>query len=108
MAEVVFINGFEVAPGREDAFLALWTEMDEYMRAFPGYRWRTLYKAFGNDAKLQYVNVAGWDSPEHFNAAHDDNFQRLQRQHGWREFPALPSLYQPVRQDVAQSEETVS
>jgi heme-degrading monooxygenase HmoA len=101
MAEVVFINAFEVPRGREEAFLGLWTEMDDYMRSFPGYRWRRLYQALDTGAKLRYVNVAGWESAEHFDAAHDDGFRKLQQQEGWREFPALPSLYQPVREDVS-------
>ena len=99
MAEVVFINAFEVPAGREAAFLDLWTEMDDYMRSFPGYRWRSLYQSLDDEGRLRFVNVAGWDSAAAFDAAHGERFRTLQGQEGWREFPAFPSLYEAVRED---------
>jgi heme-degrading monooxygenase HmoA len=93
MAEIVFINSFEVAPGREPAFLALWSQIDDYMCAQPGFRWRRLHRSLNPSARLHYVNVAGWDSAEQFDAAHDDEFRRMQSQPEWAEFPAYPSLY---------------
>ncbi|MFC1403049.1 MULTISPECIES: antibiotic biosynthesis monooxygenase [Streptacidiphilus] len=93
MADVVFINCFEVPPGREAAFLALWTQIDDFMCAQPGFRWRRLHLSLNPDARLRYVNVAGWESAEQFDAAHGEEFRRLQGQPEWLEFPALPSLY---------------
>jgi heme-degrading monooxygenase HmoA len=98
---VVFINCFEVPVGREDAFLELWSQIDDYMRVRDGFRWRNLHQALDGETRLRYVNVAGWDSAGQFAAAHDEGFHRLQSQPGWREFPALPALYTVVRQDVA-------
>lgn len=93
MGDVVFINCFEVPAGREEAFLKLWTQIDDYMRAQPGFQWRRLHRALHADTRLRYVNVAGWASAGEFEKAHDDNFRRLQGQAGWAEFPALPALY---------------
>jgi len=93
MDEIVFINSFEVPPGRDQAFLALWSQIDGYMLDKPGFRWRRLHRSLDPSARLRYVNVAGWDSAEQFDAAHDGEFRRLQQQPEWLEFPASPSLY---------------
>jgi heme-degrading monooxygenase HmoA len=93
MGDVVFINCFEVPPGREEAFLELWAQIDDYMRAQPGFLWRRLHRALSDDTRLRYVNVAGWASAGDFDTAHDDTFRQLQGQAGWAEFPALPALY---------------
>jgi len=99
--DVVFINCFEVPPGREEAFLALWKQIDDYMRDKPGFQWRRLHRSLDPDTRLRYVNVAGWDSAEQFDAAHDDVFVRMVSQPEWAEFPALPSLYIVERETVA-------
>ncbi|MHA6763782.1 antibiotic biosynthesis monooxygenase family protein [Streptacidiphilus sp. PAMC 29251] len=93
MADIVFINCFEVPLGREKEFLALWSQIDDYMCAKPGFRWRKLHLSLDPHTRLRYVNVAGWDSAEQFDAAHDGEFRRMQSQPEWLEFPALPSLY---------------
>jgi heme-degrading monooxygenase HmoA len=93
MGDVVFINCFEVPAGREEAFLKLWTQIDDYMRLQPGFQWRRLHRALSDETRLRYVNVAGWASASQFGTAHDENFRRLQAQAGWAEFPALPALY---------------
>jgi heme-degrading monooxygenase HmoA len=99
MPEIVFINSFEVAAGSDEAFLALWQQIDDYMRTKPGYRWRRLHRSLDDKADLRYVNVSGWESAEQFDAAHDETFRSLQGQAGWAEFPARPSLYTVVRED---------
>ena len=101
MAEIIFINCFEVAPGREPAFFALWTEMDGYLRTKPGFRWRRLHHALDADARLSYVNVAGWDTAAQFAAAHDEVFDRLVADPGWQEFNPQPALYTVDREDIA-------
>jgi heme-degrading monooxygenase HmoA len=98
--DVVFINCFEVPVGREQVFLALWKQIDDYMRDKPGFQWRRLHRSLDDSAHLRYVNVAGWDSAEQFGAAHDDEFRRMQSQAEWAEFPALPALYTVEREAV--------
>jgi heme-degrading monooxygenase HmoA len=98
---VVFINCFEVPIGREDAFLAMWNEIDDYMQGHPGFRWRRLYRSLATPSRFRYVNVAEWDTAEQFDAAHDEDFRRMQGQPGWREFPAQPDLYTLDREAIA-------
>jgi heme-degrading monooxygenase HmoA len=105
MAEVVFINCFEVEVGREEVFLKLWAEIDDYMRGLPGFRWRRLHRSLDPSAKLRYVNVASWDSAEQFDAGHGEQFRLMQSQEGWLEFPALPSLYSVEQEDHAPGSE---
>jgi heme-degrading monooxygenase HmoA len=43
------------------------------------------------------VNVAVWESEEHFRAAHGtDEFRRVVAAPGWDEFASSPTLYQVV------------
>ena len=107
MAEIVFINSFEVPEGRDEAFLALWTQIDSYMCGKPGFRWRRLHRSLDPAARLRYVNVAGWDSAGQFDAAHDGEFARMQAQPEWSEFPAAPALYTVEQETVAQPGEAV-
>ena len=93
MAEVVFINCFEVPAGREDAFLELWRQIDRYIVQRPGFRSQRLHRSLDSDSRLRFVNVASWDSAEQFDAAHDENFRQLRSQPGWREFTSIPALY---------------
>ncbi|HEX4249932.1 MAG TPA: antibiotic biosynthesis monooxygenase family protein [Pseudonocardia sp.] len=99
MAEVVFINCFEVPPGRDAAFLELWSRIDGFMCAQPGFQWRRLHRSLDADARLRYVNVASWDSAAEFDAAHGEKFRGMVGQPEWREFPALPALYSVERDD---------
>jgi heme-degrading monooxygenase HmoA len=99
--EVVFINCFQVPVGREEQFMELWTEIDSYMLDKPGFKWRRLHRSLNDRAHLRYVNVAGWDSAAQFDAAHDQNFVRMQAQDGWLEFPAEPSLYVVQEETIA-------
>jgi heme-degrading monooxygenase HmoA len=98
---VVFINCFEVAAGRETQFLDLWQQIDDYMCGKDGFRWRRLHRSLDDETRLRYINVAGWDSAEQFDAAHDGEFRRMQSQRGWQEFPALPALYTVERETAA-------
>jgi heme-degrading monooxygenase HmoA len=100
---VVFINCFEVPAGREDAFLALWQQIDSYMQGHPGFRWRRLYRSLDASSHFSFVNLAEWDSAGQFEAAHDDEFRRMQSQPGWLEFPARPALYALDCEQVASS-----
>jgi heme-degrading monooxygenase HmoA len=89
------INSFVVAPDRDDAFLALWTETSMYFRARPGFISLRLHRAVSPDAHYRFVNVAVWESAAQFSAAHEtEEFRRLVRDPRYREFPSSPALYQ--------------
>jgi heme-degrading monooxygenase HmoA len=99
---VVLINCFEVEEGRDDAFIALWTETSGYFRAQPGYRSLRLHRALSPDAAYRFVNVATWESAEQFQAAHTSaEFRGAVGRPEWSEFPSSPALYGIVTEHTA-------
>jgi heme-degrading monooxygenase HmoA len=93
---VVFVNLFEVPEGRDEAFFALWEQVNSYMQRQPGYESHALHRALTPNATYRYVNIARWSSAESWEAAHDDGFRALVSQPGWQEFPPRPCLYEVV------------
>ncbi len=93
MDRPVLINPFEV-PGQNEAFLQGWEAAAEYMRQQAGFVSTRLHRAMAPDARFGYVNVAEWESPDHFRAAvGSEEFQRMARGGP----PSFPSLYEVVR-----------
>ena len=93
---VVLINPFEVPAGREDECLRLWDEVAAYMRAQPGFVSTRLHASLRADARFRFVNVAEWQSAEHFQRAiSTDAFRRLAE--AMQDFPHYPALYELVR-----------
>lgn len=94
---VTLMNRFAVRPERDEAFLALWTETSKYFTAQPGFVSLRLHRAVSSDAEYRWVNVANWESEEHFRAAHGtEEFRRVVTQPGWAEFPSSPMLFEVV------------
>ena len=94
---VTLINSFVVPAGRDDAFVALWTEASGYFRAQPGFVSLRFHRAVSPDADYRYVNVASWRTLHHFQAAHGtEEFRRIVTRDEWQEFPANPALYEVV------------
>jgi heme-degrading monooxygenase HmoA len=93
---VMFINLFEVPASRDEAFRALWQQVNVYMQAQPGYQGHRLHRALADDARYRYANVVTWESAEAWRSGHDDGFRELLAQAGWREFPNTPALYEVV------------
>ena len=55
------------------------------------------------DAQYRFVNVARWDSLEHFQAAHaTEEFRRVVTADGWDEFQSRPALYEVIVADDAE------
>jgi len=99
---VTLINRFRVAPERDDEFLALWTRTSQYFRGQPGFVSLRLHRAVSADADYRWVNVANWDSEEHFRAAHgSDEFRAAVSLPGWENFPSSPMLHQVVAEASA-------
>jgi heme-degrading monooxygenase HmoA len=95
--QVVLMNRFVVPEGRDEAFVELWTETSMYFRRQPGFVSLKLHRAASVDAEYRYVNVAVWQSAEHYAAPHQtDEFRQLVTQDAWREFPSNPTLYEVV------------
>jgi heme-degrading monooxygenase HmoA len=102
--QVVLMNRFVVPEGRDDAFMALWTETSEYFRVQPGFVSLKLHRAVSADAEHRYVNVATWASAERYGAPHrTEEFRRLVTQEGWQEFPSSPTLYELVLEQTLES-----
>ena len=97
MSTVILINPFEVPKGQEEDALAFWDRTAEFMRRQPGFISTRLHRALSADARFIYVNVAEWESAEHFQeAVSSDAFQKLIA--GSRErFPHYPALYEVIR-----------
>src|ERR1051325_9824732 len=96
-APVTLMNSFLVPEGRDEAFLALWTETSEYFRAQPGFLSLRLHRAVTPGTEYRYVNVARWASDAHYRAPHGtDEFRKLVSKDAWREFPSSPVLYEVV------------
>jgi heme-degrading monooxygenase HmoA len=101
-AMVRFINCFEVPEGRDEEFLALWQEVNAHMATRPGYVGHRLHRSLSTEARFRFVNYAEWASPEHWRAAHDEEFRRLVGQPAWRTFTTTPALYEIVHEGAAE------
>lgn len=98
---VTLINRFQVPAGREEEFLALWQQVNDYMRKKRGYIGHRLHRSLAPDAEYRFINVAEWVSQDDFNAAHDDCFRALVAQAAWRGFPSSPAFYEVVHQGTS-------
>jgi heme oxygenase (mycobilin-producing) len=96
MSKVMLINPFEVPPGREDECLAFWRRVADYMRRQPGFISTRLHRAMAPGARFAFVNLAEWESAEHFGAAvGSPEFLALVEPY-MEVFPHYPGLYQVV------------
>ena len=94
MGNVILINPFEVPVDRGDDFLAGWSRAADYMRRQPGFAGTRLHRALSSDARFGFVNVAEWESPQHFQAAvRTPEFADMTEGGP----PSYPSLYEVVR-----------
>lgn len=101
MAQITLINCFKVPAGRDEQFLAEWMQVNAYMRQKPGYIRHRLHRAIEANGEYRFVNVADWESAEHFNAAHDEGFRELASKPVWKDFPASPALFEVVHRNNA-------
>jgi heme oxygenase (mycobilin-producing) len=92
---VILINPFEVAEETTDEeFLQGWQRAADYMREQPGFLASSLHRALAPDARFRFVNVAEWESPQHFQAAvTSEEFRDLAKGAA----PGSPALYEVVR-----------
>jgi heme-degrading monooxygenase HmoA len=94
---VILINPFDVPEGKEEEALAFWELGADFMRKQPGFLSTQLHKAVVPWAHFKLINVAEWESIEHFNAAgNSSEFKDLTEP--YKElFPHYPGLYEVVR-----------
>jgi heme-degrading monooxygenase HmoA len=94
MSTVVLINPFEVPEGKEEEFLKAWREAAEHLRHAPGFVSTRLHQSLDPKARFRFVNVAEWESPQHFQRAMSTQaFQEIARK---MPFASSPALYQIV------------
>ena len=66
---IILINPFEVPAGTDDdEFLRGWQRAADYMREQAGFLSSRLRRTLAPDARLRFINVAEWASPEDFQA----------------------------------------
>jgi heme-degrading monooxygenase HmoA len=95
---VTLINPFEIEPGTEDRFMESWQEAADYMKRQPGFISTRLHRALAPNARFEFINIAEWESPQHFmDAVQSPEFQKLAADAP----PNFPALYQVV---IAQPE----
>ena len=89
----ILINPFESDPADHDEFMRSWKEAADYMRRQPGFIRTRLHRALASSARFQYVNLAEWESPQHFMAAvNSPDFRKLSQGSP----PNFPALYEVV------------
>ncbi len=94
MQTVILINPFEVLAGEEEQFLQEWHKAAEHLRHAPGFLSTRLHESVDPQAKFRFVNVAEWESPQHFQAAmRTEAFQQIRQK---MPFPAYPALYRVI------------
>lgn len=94
---VTLINPFEVPEGKEEEALAFWERVADFMRNQPGFISTRLHKAIVPWARFHLINVAEWESAEHFQMAiNSERFKALTEPY-MEVFPHFPGLYEVAR-----------
>ena len=94
---VVLINPFEVPEGIEEDALAFWEKVADYMRKQPGFISTRLHKAVVPWARFHLINVAEWESIDHFESVmNSGEFKDLVGPY-MKKFPHYPGLYEVIK-----------
>jgi len=64
----IAMNRFQISPGSEDTFEALWRNRDSHLDAVPGFRQFQLLRGPSSDTATLYASHTTWDSREAFEA----------------------------------------
>ena len=93
---LVLINAFEVPEESDEEFLRGWEAARDYLKEQPGYVDTVLHRAVAPSVDFRFVNVARWESAEHFQKAiSSDGFQEVSK--ALSGYSAHPGLYEVVR-----------
>lgn len=94
MPNTILINVFEVPEGQEEEFLKHWQAAAALMRNAPGFISTRLHQSLDPGAVFRFVNVAEWESAEHFRQAIGAaDFQEVARR---MPFTSRPALYRII------------
>jgi heme-degrading monooxygenase HmoA len=94
---VTLINPFEVAPGREEDAVAYWDRCADVLRQQPGFISARLHRAITPGERFPLVNVAEWESAEHFQTAVSTSEFQSVAAPGASDFTHFPAIYDIVR-----------
>jgi heme-degrading monooxygenase HmoA len=93
---VTLINCFEVPAGSEDRFVERWQQAADYLRQREGFISTQLHQSLDPAAAFRFINVAKWESAEHFQQAiSEPGFRGLA---GDMPFSSYPALYRLIRE----------
>jgi heme-degrading monooxygenase HmoA len=93
---VILINPFEVPPGNDDEFLKGWERAADFLRQQPGFITARLHRSLSPEARFRFINVAEWESPQHFQAAvGKEEFRRMAADTA-QNYPALFEVIRTV------------
>jgi len=96
MSKVILINLFEIPEDREYECLAFWKQAAEFMKQQPGFISTRLHKAISPKTRFHFINVAEWESAEHFQTAiESETFKALTAPY-MELFPHYPGLYKVI------------
>ena len=93
---LVLINPFEVPAGEDENFIRGWESARDYLQTQPGYVDTALHRSLSPDADFRFVNVARWESAQHFQAAMQSAGFRHAAQ-GLASYRPHPALYEVIR-----------
>ena len=97
MSTVILINPFEIPEDGEDECLAFWERAAEYKRKQPGFISTRLHQAIVPQARFALINMAEWESVEHFEKAmNNEEFKKLVAPY-MEVCPHFPGLYEVIR-----------
>jgi heme-degrading monooxygenase HmoA len=91
---VLLVNKFEVDPDEVDQFLAAWTDDAGYFKRQPGYISTQLHR--GIAGSCVFLNVAVWESVDHFRRAFASPEFRAKLSHYPSSAVASPHLFRKV------------
>ena len=94
---VILLNPFEVPAGKEKEALELWERAADVMRESPGFISTRLHRAVSPEARFHLINMAEWESPEHFMAAIASSEFKKATAGSMEAFPHFPGLYEVIR-----------
>ncbi|GHO47293.1 antibiotic biosynthesis monooxygenase family protein [Ktedonospora formicarum] len=89
MQSVILINAFEVRAGQEEQFKTAWHQVAERLRHARGFRSTRLHESLDPQARFRFINVAEWESPQHFQAAMQEVGEQLRATISYQSYPAL-------------------
>jgi heme-degrading monooxygenase HmoA len=95
---VTLINPFEIPKGKEEKALLMWEKAADFMRIQPGFISTSLHQSIDPNARFSLINIAKWESAEHFQAVINSSEFKALTVGSMEAFPHYPGLYQVVRE----------